>query len=532
MKTNLTKSNPIKTKKQIKTIAVLLLSVIFNVVFWKENIGINYLIYTVPVVGFLIAMRPSCLKNTPTLITMGGTLLSMGALIFLHSTFSIVLFFISALLFVAFYHQNELKSIYYALASNFANVPMCFKGLFQKEGTSNKKPLLSQQTKKWLKLTVIPIIITFVFFLIYREANPIFFRYTENLLDEIGYFFENLFKDFSLMRFWFFGLGTWISAYFIFFHSQKKLSVLDQKQNNVIARIKFKYKYYLNPVALLNEYRTALITLILLNGLLLLVNTIDIWKVWFNFSYIEGIDLSGALHEGTYLLIFAILLSIGVIVYFFRGNINYFSKNKTLVKASYAWIIQNFVLAGTVAVKCFYYIHYQGLTYKRIGVLLFLLVVVSGLILMLVKIKHKKSIHFLLRTDSWIAYGIMVFACLVNWDGLIVKNNLKLDYPSHIDYRYLLDLADRTLPLIVEHYQQFEDNNHYKSVKYRHYQFPYETKLTNVLDKRIYKFRLEHEKNTPLSWNYDDYATYQALKSYTTNLYNQRGKQIINTTNH
>src|SRR5690606_28371186 len=89
------------------------------------------------------------------------------------------------------------------------------------------------------------------------------------------------------------------------------------------------------------EYKIGLLVLAVLNLLLLAVNVIDIQWVWIGFEVPLHFNLRQFVHEGTYLLILSILISIGIVLYLFRGSLNFHPKNKWLKILGKAWIIQN-----------------------------------------------------------------------------------------------------------------------------------------------------------------------------------------------
>ena len=115
----------------------------------------------------------------------------------------------------------------------------------------------------------------------------------------------------------------------------------------------------------------ALIVFTLLNLLLLVVNVLDINWIWFDFEVPLEFSLKQFVHEGTYLLIFSILLSMMLVLYFFRSSLNFYPKKKALVVLGKIWIIQNMVLAFSVFIRNYHYIDYHGLAGKRIGVIAF-----------------------------------------------------------------------------------------------------------------------------------------------------------------
>ena len=102
-------------------------------------------------------------------------------------------------------------------------------------------------------------------------------------------------------------------------------------------------------------------------------------------------------HEGTWLLVFSVFLSAAIALFFFKGNLNYFSKNKWLKRLTIVWIAQNLVMVISVMLRNYWYITYFGLAYKRIAVLFFLLLTMIGLITIIIKILNKKSSYYLWR---------------------------------------------------------------------------------------------------------------------------------------
>src|SRR4029078_3225426 len=128
-------------------------------------------------------------------------------------------------------------------------------------------------------------------------------------------------------------------------------------------------------------------------------NCVDITYVWFGFTYNNDINLSEYVHEGTGLLIFSILLAMVLLLFFFRGNLNFYKQNKWLRAGAYAWLLQNSILAVSVLFRDYYYIQHYGLAYKRIGVLIFLAMVLMGLITVFIKIQKRKTAYYLLRVN-------------------------------------------------------------------------------------------------------------------------------------
>ncbi|QKG51742.1 DUF4173 domain-containing protein [Hymenobacter sp. BRD67] len=197
------------------------------------------------------------------------------------------------------------------------------------------------------------------------------------------------------------------------------------------------------------EWLAAVVSFGLLNGLLLVVNMVDIRWLWFGFVPATGFDLTQFVHEGTYVLIFSILLAAGIMLWFFRRNLNFYQPGLPLLRwGATLWVVQNVVLAGSVALRNYYYISYTGLAYKRIGVYAFLLLTVFGLGTLLLKIWQRRSAFSLVRLNSWAAYAVVLLLAAGNWEIWIADYNLQARFPR-LDIGFLLNMPPRVLPVLA-----------------------------------------------------------------------------------
>jgi len=181
----------------------------------------------------------------------------------------------------------------------------------------------------------------------------------------------------------------------------------------------------------------------MLNGLLLLVNLNDLVYLSLHATIPTDSIYAEYVHQGVYTLILTVLLAIGIFLYYFRGDQHFFAGSRLLLGLSFAWIIQNGVLLAITAGKNHGYVEAYGLTYKRIGVYVYLLATLIGLITTLYKLKHVKSSWFLIRKNAWALYTVLVLSASMNWDQLIVRYNLH--QARVLDVSYLLTLSDAAL---------------------------------------------------------------------------------------
>lgn len=106
------------------------------------------------------------------------------------------------------------------------------------------------------------------------------------------------------------------------------------------------------------------------------------------------------------------------------------------------------MLVVSVLFRDYYYIHEYGLAYKRIGVLVFLLLVLTGLFTVYLKISRLKTNYFLLKVNAWAVLAVMVFASCIHWDESIASYNLARKSTLPLDIKFLLSLSDKALPVI------------------------------------------------------------------------------------
>ena len=178
-----------------------------------------------------------------------------------------------------------------------------------------------------------------------------------------------------------------------------------------------------------------------LNILLCIVNLVDIQHVWLGYEGgLSPIELSNYVHEGTYLLIASIGFAMGILLYFFRRNINFLPNNSFLKNLSYIWIIQNAILALSVGARNIHYISAYGLAYKRLGVFIFLVLTIIGLYTMYLKVRDQLTTYFLIQNNTWALYFVMAFLTMIDWDVEITKYNVSAGNPTYIDTELNLPL--------------------------------------------------------------------------------------------
>ncbi len=162
----------------------------------------------------------------------------------------------------------------------------------------------------------------------------------------------------------------------------------------------------------------------------------------------------------------------------------------------------------------------MGLAYKRIGVLVFLSMVLMGLITVFIKIYQRKTSYYLLRVNGWFAIILLVAASCVHWDETMAKYNLAHKSTIPLDVQFLLTLSDKTLPLIEKNQEVLLDKTTVQGEGDYLYRSPFSPK--QVFEQRKRDFLNEQKNYSWLSWNAaDDYVENYLSKAVITSSLNK-----------
>jgi hypothetical protein len=500
---------------------LVIFTLLHNIFFWEEDLGLNGFLF-----GNLVLVAVICLycprpytqffkENPLILLFVLGTFLMNGILLYHNTLNSKITWVLSLAATIAYLQNHQIKQFFNALIFYISNGLSSFKYLIPNlVGSLNAFSTKSNKLKTYnrkIGLLVVPVIIFIVFYCIFLFANPVFASYNAKFLNKIGEFFAHFFENISFVRLLFGIWGMWLVSSFIYrwkidtTFAQTSIPdkyEIERKPNKLqVGRI-FK------TLDLKNEAQIALLTIVSVNALLLVINLIDIRFLWFGFEFSTDVRLAELVHEGTYILIFSILLSMGILFYYFRQNLNFYPRNKNLQKVAYLWLFQNGILLISVLLRCYYYIQEHGLAYKRIGVILFLILTLIGLISVYYKIKTKKTAYYLLHVNSIALYLLLVFTSFVNWDVLIVSSNF--NHPNlnkgSIDIPFILSRSHSTIPIVQANADKLDMTAEAKSEYYSGI-----ITRKNRLDNQKEEFLNHYKKLSWLSWNYTSDKVYQQL---------------------
>ncbi|MEE9348523.1 MAG: DUF4173 domain-containing protein [Flavobacteriaceae bacterium] len=438
----------------MKTPIILIASILFSLLFFKYHIGLNIVLFAILTNVVLAVLNPKKYKEKNTLIK--AFLLIVSGFFFFKqpSVLTIFTYFISFVLLVGSVSESK-SAIYIKLINGLYSIIVAsFANHFDR--VKNEVKAIENQKINygfWLRIIGIPILVLSLFIGLYKDSNPVF----NNLVSQINFSFINI------QWLLFTAMGYYL------FHNIANPIIIEPATKTDLETPNFLIKENLNVTndeKLKTENQLGTVLIILLNTLISVVLFTDYLYLNSDLNTDNPMAYSKNVHSGIYALIFSIITAIGLIIYFFRGNLNFYNKNKTLKIATYIWIALNILLVFSTALKNHSYIATFGYTYKRIGVSVYLLLVFIGLIFTFIKVYSIKNIVFLFRKNLQVAFAILILTSAINWDNFITNYNLT-KVRNGLDVEYLLRLNNNAT--ILKKYKDKHINTKNDAINFNRY---------------------------------------------------------------
>jgi len=505
------------------TRVLFVFAAIFAFLFHGQYLGLNVVIFEALILGWFAYTRQLQFQTFFEKLVLILLVLTLGFTLLHHSLWSYTIHFAVVFVYVGVLIAPKTRSLINVVGMSLSNVFLSYSELFEKKEPATvpvqKSSKRSIQFKR-LKYYLIPLAVIVLFATLYGFANPEFGAYVDAVLGELYATLIYLFKSIDLFWILTFLFGLIVCIFLLKRRVNKVLEENDRQAKD--DKIRSKNKSASSMMRLKNEYRAGIFLFAALNVLLLLMNMMDIDRVWFNFEF-EGQYLKQFVHYGTIVLIVAILLSIVLVLTFFKGNLNFYKKNIWLKRLVYLWLGQNAILAISAGVRNYYYIQYYSLAYKRIAIIFFLILVLYGLFSVFVKIRDTRSNFYLVRKNAVVWLLVFAASAGFNWDRIIARYNFSREEGAFVHLNFLVSLSDSSLPLLdqptdkVVSMDKRQGNwlGHFSSDRhfYRKYRDMYMTpeKYGMLIEFRKKVFKKRWEQKSWLEWNYAESSAYNEL---------------------
>lgn len=434
---------------------VVLLALLFDRLFWEKEIGLNLTLFAAIGMSVALSRHGWGKVSAPARWAFAGTVVAAAMVYVHHSTMAITAAVLGLFVFAGLVHEPALRSLPFAFPQAvlaFIMAPAAGRtGIAAMRG----KGAPAGSGWRWTRIALLPILVALAFVQLYRAGNPRFDTLTAGFFDGLFDLLAELFTPHLL----FFLFALMVCAALVRRIAPEALARVERNYSEIMVRTRLRRPRWARPLSLdplERERRAGVVLLVLVNIALLVVNVIDINWVWFGFTVPEGFSLKQFVHEGTWALIWSILLSMVVLLYLFRRNLNFHPRNATLKLLATVWMAQNFILGISVFLRNWHYIDFHGLAYKRVGVIVFLALVLIGLITLYLKVRGRRSFFYLARVNAWAWFAVLIGLSTVDWDSTIVRYNLGHDNANEIDIDNYLAMSDKVLPLLYANMDKVE----------------------------------------------------------------------------
>jgi hypothetical protein len=440
-----------------KNFLYLITATVFTILFYRQEAGINFALFVALLVPAAALMNRNRWNTKRFAVVAAGALISAFSVMVYANALTIIISVLSIIMLIIiqrFKNTSYLVSLVGGMSSVFGAVILIMIGRINTqrlEQLRNSQP--NHATKRWYAVLIVGMI-SFLFLSVYRSVSPIFDSYFTLLKGNI---------DWGWLIFFLFGV-VFLYPFFYPPRFLRKLLAIEQRYGKTITEDSgnlFGSKLPGLFSSFENERFSALLLFVILNLLLFILNGTDIQYLFLKGELPDGISYSDYVHSGVGAVILSILMVIAVLLFYFRGSLNFDTKSKYIRNLAYLWIAQNLVLVTLAGFKNQLYIDAYSLTYLRIGVYYFLAFSIIGLLLTLYKIYFKKETWFLFQSNWFGIYIVLVVSCVFNWNTIVTGHNLKSG--KEVDYAYLHELGYENYPLLWENrYYESKEKNEFE----------------------------------------------------------------------
>ncbi|TNE28935.1 MAG: DUF4173 domain-containing protein [Bacteroidetes bacterium] len=482
-------------KRQLTYLGFL---IAYHILFWNEGIGINGIIFSASSLLFLRKAKPLGVDEWLYLLPY---LASIVGLLSFHSVFSVVAMFLTFVTYAG-YIANQQSSV---LENGFNSVLSFFSLNTWHPALPEVPRAQRRRVPVFRKVTIaaVPVAIFVMFYALFVNGNPVF----KEMHHASFAHFANWFEGVNITWVAFMVLGLFLVRWAIL---GKRHEIFALNSSNTLYRKKRRFEGKMLDLKL--EYQIAVVLFAMLNILFAVANFIDVKWVWFQFYVADQFSLKEFVHHGVSYLIFITMISAAILLYFFRGNLNYYPANKRLVQLASLWTIQNIILTISVAIRTLHYIGFHGLAPLRLGVLIFTTVLFAALLALIFKINRLYSLAWVTRRTSAFTLLLLGVCAIVPWNRWTAIHNLNHPVANEVDVDYYLDLEPDAFPILYENLDVIQQQlTAHSSNTTRWVRNDYESFMAK-LDDQTMRFLRQYEDSGWPSWTPSRHSAYLTLK--------------------
>jgi hypothetical protein len=192
------------------------------------------------------------------------------------------------------------------------------------------------------------------------------------------------------------------------------------------------------------------LTLLILNGMFLVENLLDLQYVWSGTALPAGMNYAEYVHRGSYTLIATAILAGALVIFALQPGSRSEASRPTRWLV-YLWTFQNVFLVASSAKRTLSYVDAYGMTLWRLSGLIWMGLVAAGLIFIVTRVIIKRSNLWLMNVNLGAAFAVLLVCGLTDFRAIVANWNIEralnqLSPPNTIqtidlDLDYLVELG-------------------------------------------------------------------------------------------
>lgn len=417
------------------TLGCLLISVIWNILFWDRSYGISMPIFAAVVISFLLWLKRTSLSKARLTLSIHLFLLAYLSIcvscyrnsLILYAAIPTTFLGLGALVFIG--QEGYLFSNCVGVVESL--VKKIFGAIFAAPDAIgeafNKLTGTGKASRATIKVFIgilvsIPFLVVFTW--LFTSADPIFEEHLRNFFDFIWE--PDLFKRGAVIIFMWFLLCGYLAR-----------TAKDSSLESYLNRTKPKQDY---------DGIIVFVFLLMNNLLFLFFIIIQLEYLFGGAEVIKNTPFTYAeyAHRGFYEF-WATVILVSIIIIYTDYRLRE-QKGHVRRIVEYAWIAmacQTFVIIASGIKRILVYEEAYGYTYLRILVALFLLWMAGTFVLFILKIIRMKSLSWLISGGLCLAFVFLVFVSTFSIDKFIARKNIDryLKQGKELDIEYLSCLS-------------------------------------------------------------------------------------------
>ncbi|MEL7161939.1 MAG: DUF4153 domain-containing protein, partial [Bacteroidota bacterium] len=326
-----------------KSSALFFLGAAYALLFYQAEMGLNLLLFDGLLIGLALWLRPELARHRGFVWSVGGLLFAAGSVVIVHGSASLLAHHLTYFLVLGFAQARELRFLWFGLLLGLISLA---QGPFRWFGRLREARADSTHVRQWsldarIRNLFVAAVVIVPFLALYLAGNGRFLQYASWLADMLTSW--ELSPD-LIWRCFLCALGALLSVT-LFFPANRALRLVrwqsgfrDELLRDELKNAPRHPRPRPKNLALKYEYQQAVIVFGTLNVLLVVVNFTDLRYVWLAGETLSAATLSNYVHRGTTNLIISIFLAMAVVLFYFRGNLNFLRSATALRPLARLWL--------------------------------------------------------------------------------------------------------------------------------------------------------------------------------------------------